>query len=747
MPTRQKTRENLLAAVVSVVILTLTVPGAGYGAESQYNLAISPQNPSPSDIVEITLSGEWYDACVPNRSSISVVGHDIYFDAILDYYWPDIVCAMVISGWTLTENVGPLSPGTYTVYASIPGYSPYTQVGTFDVTEQGNGNNTTAGPVAHWKFDEGSGGIAYDSVGSNHGSISGAQWTTGVIGGALEFDGVNDYVALQNNAVTTTEFTVAGWANQFGLGGGAESSNLIFCQNDDPGADNHSAVMLYADKYDNALAIIRGHIDPRQILSSPRRSYNEWHHYVMTVDSNDFIFYIDGIEVDRAANNQVGNYVTSIDNIYIGRIHSNGEDKGFFNGSIDDVRIYDRALSAQEIEELYGQDIPVGLVAHWTFDEGEGDTAYDSAGTNYGTLVNGPQWTSGQINGALEFDGVDDYVALPDNEPVWLPQNNFAFSLWVYFFNDVPILENLLDMDGAGSGSSSNRLGYGIFRQEEGKCHFSMVSGDGYSDILLSNTVLLKEKWYHLVALRNGTTQSIYINGRLDSSKNCSSDPIDFDGNYNDDKVNIGRASRSGDITGSYINGLIDDVRIYDRALSAGEIEELWGGEIPTGDVYHVDSINGNDTNNGLTPKTAFATIQKGIDLADHNDAVLVYLGTYQEGINFLGKAITVQGVATAAGIPVIENPDDFAVSFYNGESPDSTLRNFVIRDSFIGVFIAGSSPTLSNLTVVGNKYGIEAYADAEPDITNSIFRDNTESDLFQCQAMYSWADSTPKCN
>jgi len=50
----KKTRENLLAAVVSVVILTLTVPGVGYGVESQYNLAISPQKPSPSDIVDIT---------------------------------------------------------------------------------------------------------------------------------------------------------------------------------------------------------------------------------------------------------------------------------------------------------------------------------------------------------------------------------------------------------------------------------------------------------------------------------------------------------------------------------------------------------------------------------------------------------------------------------------------------------------------------------------------------------------------
>jgi len=71
---------------------------------------------------------------------------------------------------------------------------------------------TAQDPVAHWMFDEGQGDIASDSAGTNHGTlVNGPQWTTGIIGSALEFDGVNDYVALQNNAVTTTEFTVAGW--------------------------------------------------------------------------------------------------------------------------------------------------------------------------------------------------------------------------------------------------------------------------------------------------------------------------------------------------------------------------------------------------------------------------------------------------------------------------------------------------------------------------------------------------------
>ncbi|MHC4649070.1 MAG: hypothetical protein ACYTBJ_26765 [Planctomycetota bacterium] len=145
-----------------------------------------------------------------------------------------------------------------------------------------------------------------------------------------------------------------------------------------------------------------------------------------------------------------------------------------------------------------------------------------------------------------------------------------------------------------------------------------------------------------------------------------------------------------------------------------------------------------------MTGEAAFATIQKGIDEANDGNTVLVYPAVYGEageGVDFKGKAIMVQGVATEAGIAVIDCPANYAVSFYTGEDANSILKNFVIRNSFNAVFIVGASPTISNLTVVDNEFGIAAYAGAEPNISSCIFYNNIEGDLYDCQAEYSWVE------
>ncbi|UCG56975.1 MAG: right-handed parallel beta-helix repeat-containing protein, partial [Phycisphaerales bacterium] len=157
---------------------------------------------------------------------------------------------------------------------------------------------------------------------------------------------------------------------------------------------------------------------------------------------------------------------------------------------------------------------------------------------------------------------------------------------------------------------------------------------------------------------------------------------------------------------------------------------------IPGRVTYHVDRVNGDDSHSGFAPETAVATIQRAIDTACDGDTILVHPGIYTEMIDFAGKAVTVRSAGEAA---IIECPGDFAVSFYSGEGHDTVLRNVVIRNSMMGVFITNSSPTITNVIITSNRYGLKAYGSAEPEISNCIFWDNSDGDLFGCSARYSW--------
>ena len=152
---------------------------------------------------------------------------------------------------------------------------------------------------------------------------------------------------------------------------------------------------------------------------------------------------------------------------------------------------------------------------------------------------------------------------------------------------------------------------------------------------------------------------------------------------------------------------------------------------------WYVDVVNGSDDNDGLSPDSAFATIQKGINTATEGYAVVVYPGVYDEEINFNGKAITVRGEGSDA---TILEASDYAVTFHNGEDANSVLKNVVIRNcGLAGILISGCSPKITNVTVVGNTRGIvKVNWGPPPDISNSIFWNNTEADLNDCDATYS---------
>ena len=213
------------------------------------------------------------------------------------------------------------------------------------------------GLVAWYEFED----DANDSVGSNHGTMmNGAQIITDLQRGqVLSLDGEDDFVSLSECAITTTEFTLAAWANHLYPGTGLYNANAVFHQRTDSVGDNQSAVNLITEYNGLAYTTIRSSNGTRQFFTYPRKEYGQWHHYAITVSSEYFVFYIDGLEVNRTENLQEGSYDVDIDYVDIGRRRYEGLNRGFFNGLIDDVRIYNLALTVEEVNQLYLEGIPI----------------------------------------------------------------------------------------------------------------------------------------------------------------------------------------------------------------------------------------------------------------------------------------------------------------------------------------------------------------------------------------------------
>lgn len=157
--------------------------------------------------------------------------------------------------------------------------------------------------------------------------------------------------------------------------------------------------------------------------------------------------------------------------------------------------------------------------------------------------------------------------------------------------------------------------------------------------------------------------------------------------------------------------------------------------------VYHVDGTSGSDGSAGFSRVYALRTIKRAVDLAKNGDTVLVWPGVYtldpSEEVMFSSKAITIQSAADAA---VIMATTGYAFTFVGAQTSQCVVANFVIAGcGEAAVFCdEGASPTLKNLTIVRNDFGIRAYGGADPDIVSCILWENATGDLFQCKARYS---------
>ncbi|MHC4440362.1 MAG: LamG domain-containing protein, partial [Planctomycetota bacterium] len=209
--------------------------------------------------------------------------------------------------------------------------------------------SASGGLVAHWRLDEGSGTTAYDSAGSNQGTLNGdPKWSTGPAGGVLEFDG-DDYVDIPSGVTElgAANFTIAAWIKTSETG-----MAILSKSNGDTGWSSMEKQLYVADSAtsegdnDGTVEYVGWGCD--WIRGSIRVDDGQWHHVAVTwnMDEGSGHAYVDGVEGTYEVGFNGGSDNAG-DTIRIG--FSPGEHSADFIGQIDDVRIYDHILSEVEI--------------------------------------------------------------------------------------------------------------------------------------------------------------------------------------------------------------------------------------------------------------------------------------------------------------------------------------------------------------------------------------------------------------
>ena len=200
---------------------------------------------------------------------------------------------------------------------------------------------TRADLVGHWRLDETSGTVAVDDSGNgNDGTLNGnPQWVTGMIGGALELDGDGDYVDCGNDAVfdITDEITLAVWVKANDMGNGEHNCWL-------GKGDNAYAIKHQTGNY-LEFFVYDGSWHSTNYSTDLDSLNGEWHHMAGTLDGTELKFYLDGEEAATLA--FAGSIGTATHAVTLGE---NSQATGrFFDGALDDARIYNTALSPEEI--------------------------------------------------------------------------------------------------------------------------------------------------------------------------------------------------------------------------------------------------------------------------------------------------------------------------------------------------------------------------------------------------------------
>ncbi len=296
-----------------------------------------------------------------------------------------------------------------------------------------------------------------------------------------------------------------------------------------------------------------------------------WHQYVLKFDGTIHI-YLDGTKIDHVVPPSSGDIHYGRDG-FCDLTIGNGNAGINYEGLLDEVKIWRVALSDEEIEAEYEASKMDGLLAHYALDHNAAD--YSGNG-NHGTVMNDVTFTEDPIRGNVaSFDGTEDYIDIPNLNP----EQEVTISAW---FN-VDNTGTVLPLVGDWAWGSSIRVMAGANSTLSGRVSNkgSSVDYNGFSFAPPSDIVV--DEWYHSVLTFKDNVVSVYLDGILVDQQTSS---VQGDIHYSDSDLGIGRDNINNP---TYMNGLLDEVKIWSVALSADEIKAEFEATKKEGLIVHYE--------------------------------------------------------------------------------------------------------------------------------------------------------------
>jgi len=602
------------------------------------------------------------------------------------------------------------------------------------ITDPGGLFDVDANTIALWRFDSlGAEDTLYDVSGNeHHGTINGARWTAGKEGKSLTFDGVDDFVAIpySSDLDLSTNYTIEVWLRK---GYWTESRNGAIVN----GQGNNTAAHLQ----DMGISATQDHIG----LVTPKSG--GWNGITGTADTSNWIYAVgvaeNGNKTLLYVNGQLADSVIGdIEDValdsdfgYSFGLEANGSANSPFLGKIDEIRFSNVVRTKSEIEAVWlasGGTLPdttsikldSGLVAYYPFN----GNANDESGNGNDGAVFGSALTSdrhGIAECAYAFDGTDDYISISSQTQNTNFPNGQTITLWVKFdaYPSDGKEHYFIDKGGNGNFYSVFITNLSNVNQVTYRYGTPAISSQGNS---FSFTDLNLNQWHLLVFTTNLTTTKTYLDGDL---------KVNFEKTATIENSStpllLGKCNTISSAVANY-NGIIDDVRIYNRPLNEGEIDSLYkeGGWSSTNNPYNGTlEVNANAgwVNSGINVQTstvyritADGTWKYNNDSTEVTPTGGLHILHSEANSDFLklGSIIAKVGagnpfdISTQAGFHSNNtgtgalylgindtNLSDNSGTLLCGVYPNSTSIDFTPPDTTSGVLVSGSS-LITSVTV-----------------------------------------------